>query len=69
MSYTKDKEWLRDELTLLSSILSQPTISTMSASEKVGAYMGTHRAAVITLEGIRDGLDEMEEDNDEHDTL
>lgn len=66
MAYTKDKEWLRDELTLLSSILSQPTISTMSANEKVGAYMGTHRAAVIILDGI---IDAVKEDSDEHDTL
>ena len=66
MSYAKDKEWLRDELRLLSSILSQPTISTMSASEKVGAYMGIHRAAVIILDGI---IDAVEEDSDEHDTL
>lgn len=64
MAYTKDKEWLRDELTLLSSILSQPTISSMSASEKVGAYMGTHRTAVIILEGI---IDAVEEDNDDRD--
>lgn len=64
MSYTKDKEWLRDELRLLSSILSQPTISTMSASEKVGAYMGTHRAAVIILDGI---IDAVEEDSDDRD--
>jgi hypothetical protein len=64
MSYTKDKEWLRDELTLLSSILSQPTISTMSASEKVGAYMGTHRAAVIILDGI---IDAVKEDSDDRD--
>ena len=66
MAYTNDKEWLRDELRLLSSILSQPTISAMSASEKVGAYMGTHRAAVIILYGI---IDAVEEDSDEHDTL
>ena len=66
MAYTKDKEWLRDELRLLSSILSQPAISTMSASEKVGAYMGTHRSAVIILDGI---IDAVEEDSDEHDTL
>ena len=64
MSYTKDKEWLRDELTLLSSILSQPTISTMSASEKVGAYMGTHRAAVIILDGIIDAVEEGNDDRD-----
>ena len=64
MAYTKDKEWLRDELTLLSSILSQPTISTMSASEKVGAYMGTHRAAVIILDGI---IDAVKEDSDDRD--
>lgn len=64
MSYTKDKEWLRDELTLLSSILSQPTISTMSANEKVGAYMGTHRAAVIILDGI---IDAVKEDSDDRD--
>ena len=64
MSYTKDKEWLRDELTLLSSILSKPTISTMSASEKVGAYMGTHRAAAIILDGI---IDAVEEDSDDRD--
>ena len=66
MAYTKDKEWLRDELVLLSSILSSPTNSTMSANEKVGAYMGTHRAAAIILDGI---IDAVEEDNDEHDTL
>ena len=66
MAYTNDKEWLRDELNLLSSILSKPTISTMSASEKVGAYMGTHRAAAIILDGI---IDAVEEDSDEHDTL
>ena len=64
MAYTKDKEWLRDELRLLSSILSQPTISTMSASEKVGAYMGTHRAAVIILDGI---IDAVKEDSDDRD--
>ena len=64
MAYTKDKEWLRDELTLLSSILSQPTISTMSASEKVGAYMGTHRAAVIILDGIIDAVEEGNDDRD-----
>ena len=64
MAYTKDKEWLRDELTLLSSILSQPAISTMSASEKVGAYMGTHRAAVIILDGI---IDAVKEDSDDRD--
>ena len=64
MAYTKDKEWIRDELTLLSSILSQPTISTMSASEKVGAYMGTHRAAVIILEGIIDAVKEDDDDRD-----
>jgi hypothetical protein len=64
MAYTKDKEWLRDELTLLSSILSQPTISTMSANEKVGAYMGTHRAAVIILDGI---IDAVKEDSDDRD--
>ena len=64
MAYTKDKEWLRDELTLLSSILSQPTISSMSANEKVGAYMGTHRAAVIILDGI---IDAVEEDSDDRD--
>ena len=66
MSYTKDKEWLRDELTLLSHVLSSPTISAMSASEKVGAFMGTHRAAVIILDGI---IDAVKEDSDEHDTL
>lgn len=64
MAYTKDKEWIRDELTLLSSILSQPTISTMSASEKVGAYMGTHRAAVIILDGIIDAVEEGNDDRD-----
>ena len=64
MAYTKDKEWLRDELRLLSSILSQPIISAMSASEKVGAYMGTHRAAVIILDGI---IDAVEEDSDDRD--
>jgi hypothetical protein len=66
MAYTKDKEWLRDELMLLSAVLSSPTNSTMSASEKVGAYMGTHRAAVIILYGI---IDAVKEDSDEHDTL
>ena len=64
MSYTKDKEWLRDELTLLSAVLSKPTISTMSANEKVGTYMGTHRAAVIILDGI---IDAVEEDSDDRD--
>lgn len=64
MAYTKDKEWLRDEMNLLSSILSKPTFSTMSASEKVGAYMGTHRAAVIILDGI---IDAVEEDSDDRD--
>lgn len=64
MAYTNDKEWLRDELNLLSSILSKPTISAMSASEKVGAYMGTHRAAVIILNGI---IDAVEEDSDDRD--
>ena len=37
---------------------------TMSASEKVGAYMGTHRAAVIILDGI---IDAVEEDSDDRD--
>lgn len=64
MAYTKDKEWLRDELRLLSSILSSPTISTMSANEKVGAYIGTHRAAVIILDGI---IDAVKEDSDDRD--
>ena len=64
MAYTKDKEWLRDELRLLSGILSQPTISAMSASEKLGAFMGTHRAAVIILDGI---IDAVEEDSDDRD--
>lgn len=64
MSYTKDKEWLRDELRLLSSILSSPTISTMSPNEKVGAYMGTHRAAVIILDGIIDAVKEDRDDRD-----
>ena len=64
MAYTKDKEWLRDELRLLSSILSSPTISTLSANEKVGAYMGTHRAAAIILDGI---IDAVEEDSDDRD--
>ena len=64
MAYTKDKEWLRDELTLLSHVLSSPTNSTMSANEKVGAYMGTHRSAVIILDGI---IDAVEEDSDDRD--
>ena len=64
MAYTKDKEWLRDELMLLSAVLSKPTISAMSASEKVGAYMGTHRAAVIILDGI---IDAVKEDSDDRD--
>jgi hypothetical protein len=64
MSYTKDKEWLRDELMLLSAVLSSPTISTMSANGKVGAYMGTHRAAVIILDGI---IDAVKEDSDDRD--
>ncbi len=64
MAYTKDKEWLRDELTLLSHVMSSPTISSMSANEKVGAYMGTHRAAVIILDGI---IDAVKEDSDDRD--
>lgn len=64
MAYTNDKEWLRDELMLLSAVLSSPTNSTMSASEKVGTYMGTHRAAVIILDGI---IDAVKEDSDDRD--
>lgn len=68
MTYTKDKQWLMDELALLTSVMSTPALGANTAEERVGAYMGTHRAAVIILEGIMDGLDEMEDNND-NDTL
>jgi hypothetical protein len=66
MAYTKDKEWLIDELTLLSSVLSSPAsvCSGESSFERVGAYAGAHRAAVIILDGIIDAVKEDDDDRD-----
>ena len=65
--YMKDYEWLKDELSLAASIMRSPISGANSPEEKIGAYMATHRAAVIVMDGIIDALDEVIEAEKEED--
>ena len=58
------ESWIKDELHLLNQILSSPALGAKTAEEKVGAYMGTHRAAAIVLDSILDVLDTEQEEED-----
>ena len=52
----KDYLWLRDELNLLMEILTIPPMMDENIDQRIGEYMGTHRAATHILQGIIDAL-------------
>ena len=53
-----DTNWIKEELTLLNSILSTPTFGAENTDQQIGAYIGTHRAATFVINNIIDAVDE-----------
>lgn len=64
MSYMKDYSWIRDELMLLQMVLTRPTSSDGELEQRIGEYMGTHRAATYILHSILDGLADVIEEEE-----
>ncbi len=59
-----DTNWIKEELTLLNSILSTPTFGAETTDQQIGAYIGTHRAATFILNNIIDTLEIMDDDEE-----
>ena len=64
MSYMKDYSWIRDELMLLQMVLTRPASSDGELEQRIGEYMGTHRAATYILHSILDALGEVIEEEE-----
>lgn len=61
-NYYKDGDWIIDELNLVLQILDFPTSGANSYESKVGASIGTCRAARTVIENIMDVLKEVKDD-------
>lgn len=57
--YYKDGDWIIDELTMVTHLLSTPTAGANTFESKVGAAIGTCFAARTVLEEVIDVLKEV----------